>query len=439
MNFEKDKEKLQLFMQLKYVISRAEKDEVALGGGMTSVGSSGIYRATSSDTSAKRVSESKLISIDLSRSYAVQFGNLFESTTSAICEYKLNVEAMNCPGSVKSPHTEVITCSADSIGICRFHCELNKSITAKLTMIKSKMREYYFSEKQIKAMNISTKEKELALMYLYKELYDPLYVNKKFKDYTVISVNNTDTSKKSNNHYIVLFEFKSAYSRELTGPISQDYVHQVISGLDCIPIASLGILYETSIRICKRQDLCFNDVYLDVPSGRNIAKKINKTPEYIGCKYLKLLNINGCEYDPIIEIEHGNYSGFPAGKEGIDYEAIEAPMFRDNKGVITLHNNDRILPEMKEVVESIASMEFTDSVIQNFYAKLDDIAFNHGYTYVYSWKLMDDRMHWFPKYRGIGYLWAPRCRQIVEEAQRIKTIGLLSKEDIREELSQVEF
>lgn len=416
--------------EIKKLINLKQGTDEWINKRKESVGTSQMYQALNTDNSIRTIIGGKINCKKLG-GYPIAFGNLFESTTAYICESKLNIKILECPGSVKSPKYPYITNSSDGLSVCKFHKELTFAIKSKLDLIDKLYKELNLIETEIKQTKES-EELDLAMKMFYKKKLKKIMPTGKYKDYTRIkNLDKVNTSNKSDVEFITLFEFKSAYSRKLTNNIKQEYCYQVLAGMDCIPLTQIGIFYETVIKICKRQDLGFNNEYCDqLTYGKTPIEKLTNIPEIIGVKYVKIIGCN----DPIKT--ECNYGNICIGKEGVDYISYEAPFFIKSD-IIKLKYGNIISKELSDLLDILDGMEITEKTILMFYDRLDDIMINLGYSNIYNWKLFDDGMFWFPKYRNILDCWAEGCKYIIDKVKDIESSDIKEEDELKEYLKSV--
>jgi len=274
------------------VFYEKQGSDKAIDGRKLSIGCSELHKATNTKSSKVDLICKKLTaSGSLSKLIPIVWGHAFEATTKLITSILLNCIIHEAPASIRS-YNNMNSCSPDGIGQI-------------LIDVNIFMRQYR------RPISIRDLEKSRG-NYKFDKIVDFESAHKFYERFrkvnnNLISSEYSELLQRAHVPIIALFEFKSPISRDLKCKINQEYIYQVLGGLEIIKICDIGVFAECRFVVCNAKQLAFNDSYLEFKSG-NIDSSglfMLEKPKFIGAKYFV---INGSDtsihpYDCIVEIE----------------------------------------------------------------------------------------------------------------------------------------
>ena len=360
----------------------------ALTDRRSTIGCSELHEATHTESSKRGLIKKKLrADSNISTIIPIVWGHAFEPTTKLITSIILNCNIYDAPASIRSKNN-INSCSPDGIGQILLDLKLFKKLvmnTATAKQLETHRGNYKFD-------NIVDFESPHIFYERFRKLNNGLLTDRE-----------KDLINKFYTPTVALFEFKSPYSRDLKGKINQEYVYQVLGGLEIINICDVGVFSECRFVICSKSQFAFDDKYLDFKRGTpdDSGLFMLKVPFFIGIK-LFILNeelLSEMPYDDLVEIESTMDLCDIINKFTInrDYNVIDYCFIRNDE-----YSSRRLRDDFVTNISEILGIEIGDIVDRMTTDELINYLYkNHNRVFaVMHWKMMDIGVAYVNKITG---------------------------------------
>lgn len=303
-------------------------------------------------------------------------GNIYESVTKNIAEIVFDCKILEPNGGYSHKRYPFNSYSADGIGTMMISDEL--------------------------------------MRWCYDECLDYIPSKKRYVDYKYI----TKEQIAGKREVDVLFEFKSPFTRELDGLVSDDYCYQILAGLDIIRLCNIGAFVQCNIKEYSGENHFSNEYNTPYHEERQSQYQ----PTHIGKKYYIQLGENDFKYIDALGDFRLDCAFSDYGVYGKSYTSVDSPCFSLEEGVISFHEFNFIEVMSRYVDTSLFSeliggicQPITEEMVGDFYAELDKIMFEQTPAFSQNyWKLIDIDLHLFPVKLGFVGHFADNSRQVIE-------------------------
>lgn len=375
------------------------------------VGCSELFSATSTKSSKITLIKRKLdVNKQQGKIIPLVWGHLYEPTTKLYTEILLDCEIHEAPASVRNVKDGGITsCSPDGIGEIVVNFNVFKRIYSKQFSIKDipKSRGNY-------VFNGLINFAEPLEFYKRNNFINNDFANSEF------------VRKFRLTHFptIALFEFKSPYSRNLEKKIKQEYIYQVLGGLNIIEICDVGVYSECRFMVCNIEQFRFDDKFLNFRYGNVDDSGLFSfdKPKMIGCKFF-IVN-DGVEnpFEDIQKVESESclHKIMDALTVNIDYTIVDCCYLEEDK-----YSSAKLFEKFTREL-SINVGEINVERFNNYVSAAELVEYVTGFPKVFGymyWKLMDNNI----AYVNNVYDFVESHSENVNDI--LKTVSLLSDMD----------
>lgn len=329
------------------------------------IGCSELFRVVKTRYTRAELIKDKIEAKSKNYISAIVWGKSYEDTNKKFVELFLSCKIDNCPGSVKGFNG--VTCSADGISVINTPINWIKDIYAR----REERNHYEITRYKYKVY------KNISHEFTYNELI----------------------ASKSRINLLAMFEFKCPISRILTNTVPDEYIYQILGGLDILQACNLCIYCECRFCVCTIEQLNFNDEHIifDNENGKKKREYYNTIPNMLG---FKLFIFNENNPFSIVNNLYKDFNSFRFDYTyGIDYYTIDSPVLYNIDGNIKFCDNDFIANIEKLGVyssEELAQMQELFSVDINWQELIALILKRESNIFaIQPWKLFQYRFHRF--------------------------------------------
>jgi hypothetical protein len=399
-------DKATLTRQLNIVIALSRWDTFPQGSDewkanrINSIGCSEHYKATNTAASRKQVLTNKITEMSIDGVAAIKFGNAFESSCSSISEIYFDCDILDAPGSIKADYGSV-TCSPDGLGVV----ELSKVFHDLI------MRQYF-----------------------EKKPYTEEGKKPRFRGHIPMDVNNMHSEGKRYAH-IILFEFKSPYSRVIKeGMPSEEYSRQVLMGLSVLDYPSAGIFIEMDFEVTL-DELWFDYSYYEKGVKTDKPKKDYGVVEYIGYKYFlgDRSHVGTILKEDIPYGRHTDYSNLDGDNSFTKFHMIDSPIihvsgrkyhnhFFENLRAIGLDPS-----ELENSFDALGATNRYDTAA--FFREMSEFMFANRTFAELRWKMLKSNVQLFLKYENLIDRWADQCDDLICKIREVSALPVYQRQD----------